>query len=265
MRGDFDTGDALYRAAFDLREGVGDLRGCCYASISLGALHLLFSRVETARGHIKRGYRLARQIGDTFGMMASHLYAGDLAALEERLSDAQENYEMSLRLEDAAPHPQFNSMLHRRLGTLFVLRGDPQGALRHHQQAYDLAREGGDQRTGALASVEIGKDQRLLGDLVGARQSLLRGIRLSMSLGMQPCLSRGLLELAHVDLTAGNAEGARRLMSVLGAGDLGELRADYDALAAQLAGGEVATFAPITVQDLLNELIEEAEMDTLKL
>ena len=86
-----------------------------------------------------------------------------------------------------------------------------------------------------------------------------------MSLGMQPCLSRGLLELAQVDLTAGNMEGARRLMSVLGAGDLGDLRADYDALLAQLAGGEVANFAPVTVQDLLNELIEEAEMDTLKL
>lgn len=265
MRGDFETSNALYQSAFDLREGVGDLRGCCYASISLGALNLLFSSVEAARRHIKRGYRLARQIGDSFGMMASHLYAGDLAALEERLGDAQENYEMSLRLEDASPHPQFKSMLHRRLGTLFVLRGDPKGALRHHQQAFDLAREGGDQRTAAHALIEMGKDQRLVGDLAGARQSLLRGIRLSMSLGMQPCLSRGLLELAQVDLTAGNVESARRLMRVFGAGDLGELRADYEALVAQLAGGEVASFAPITVQDLLNELIEETEMDTLKL
>lgn len=265
MRGDFEAADALYQTAFDLRESVGDLRGCCYASISLGALHLLFSSVETARPHIKRGYRLARQIGDAFGMMASHVYAGDLAALEDRLGDAQENYEMSLRLEDAAPHPQFNSMLHRRLGTLFALRGDPKGALVHHRKAYELAREGGDRRTCAHALVEIGKDQRLLGDLSGARQNLLRGVRLSMSLGMQPCLSRGLLELAHVDLTAGNADGARRLVSVLGAGDLGELRSDYDALVAQLAGGEVANFAPITVQDLMNELIEEAEMDTLKL
>jgi predicted ATPase len=265
MRGDFETGDLHYQAAFDLRESVGDLRGCCYASNSAGALHLLFSRVESARRHIKRGYRLARQVGDTFGMVASHVYAGDLAALEERLDDARENYEMGLRLEDAAPHPQFRSMLHRRLGTLFALRGDHESALAHHRQARDLAREGGDQRTCAHALIEMGNDQRLLGDLAGARQSLLRGVRLSMALGMQPSLSRGLLELAQVELTAGNISAARRLASVLEGGVPGEMQADYEALVAQLAGGEVATFAPVTVQDLLNELIEEAELDTLKL
>ena len=265
MRGDFDAGDAHYQAAFDLRESVGDLRGCCYASISASALHLLFSRVESARRHIKRGYRLARQIGDTFGMMASHVYAGDLAALEERLDDAQENYEMSLRLEDAAPHPQFRSMLHRRLGTLHALRGDRESALAHHQQAHDLAREGGDQRTCAHALIEVGNDQRLLGDLAGARQSLLRGVRLSMALGMQPSLSRGLLELAQVEVTAGNLAKARRLISVLEGGVPAEMQADHDALMVQLAGGDVANFAPVTVQALLSELVEEAEIDTLKL
>ncbi|MCX7357277.1 MAG: hypothetical protein NT015_03900 [Alphaproteobacteria bacterium] len=265
MRGDFEASDALYAAAFDLRESVGDLRGCCYASISSSALHLLFARIDSARLQIRRGFRLARQIGDTFGMMASHVYAGDLAALEERLDDARDNYEMSLRLEDAAPHPQFRSMLHRRLGTLFALRGDRPAALAHHQQAYDLARDGGDQRTCVHALIEVGNDQRLIGDMAAARQSLLRGVRLSMTLGMQPCLSRGLLELAQVELAADNIAGARRLVSALAGGDLGDMQADYDALMAQLAGGEIANFAPITVQDLLNELIEEAEMDTLKL
>lgn len=265
MRGDFDASDAHYQTGFELRKGVGDLRGCCYASISLGALHLLFSRVETAREHIKRGFRLARQIGDAFGMMASHVYAGDLAALEHRLDDAQENYEMSLRLEDAAPHPQFNSMLHRRLGTLFVLRGDPKGALAYHKKAHDVAQEGGDQRTRAHALIEIGNDLRLIGDLAEARQSLLRGIRLSMSLGMQPCLSRGLLELAKVEFAFDNIARARRLASVLGSGELGDLQGDYDALKVQLDGGEATAFAPITVQDLLNEIVEETELDTLKL
>jgi hypothetical protein len=36
-------------------------------------------------------------------------------------------------------------------------------------------------------------------------------------------------------------------------------------LIVQLEGGEVASFAPITVHDLLNELIAAAEVDTLKL
>lgn len=265
MRGDLETGSLLYETAFELRQGVGDLRGCCYASVSLAALHLLHGRVETARQYITRGFRLARQIGDTFGMMASHVYAGDLAALEERLGHAQENYEMSLKLEDAAPHPQFRSMLHRRLGTLFVLRGDPQAALGHHRQAYDLARDGGDQRTAAHALIELGNDQRLLGEFADARPSLWTGVRMSMALGMQPTLSRGLLELAQVELADGNTPRAQRLLSALGSGDLGDLQAAYDAVLAQLQGGEVANIAPVTVQDLLNELMAEAEMDTLKL
>ena len=265
IRGDFEQANARYQAAFDIRDGIGDLRGCCFASISLGALHLLFSRLDTARHHIKRGYRLARQIGESFGMLASHVYAGDLAAMENRPEDAQDNYEMSLRLEDSAPHSQFRAMLHRRLGTLFVLRGDPDSALGHHQNALDLARELGDQRTAAHALIEIGKDWRLIGDITQARQNLLRGVRLSMTLGIQTCLQRGLLELSQVALMLGDVSGARRLVSVLEGADLGELRADHDALLMQLAGGEFASFAPVTITDLLNELIAEAETDTLKL
>jgi tetratricopeptide (TPR) repeat protein len=221
--------------------------------------------LDTSRLHIKRGYRIARQIGDTFGMIASHVYAGDLAAVEERLGDAQENYEMSLRLEDTAPHSQFRAMLHRRLGTLFVLRGDPQSALGHHQNAFELSREVGDRRTTAFSLIEIGKDWRLIGDTDQARQNLLRGVRMSIELGLQPCLSRGLLELSHLALTHGDVTGARRLVSVLDDATLGDLQADYDALIVQLEGGEVASFAPITVHDMLNELIAAAEVDTLKL
>ena len=55
------------------------------------------------------------------------------------------------------------------------------------------------------------------------------------------------------------------LVSVLEDADLGELRTDYEALLVQLAGGESASFAPVTITDLLNELIAEAETDTLKL
>lgn len=265
IRGDFEQADARYNAAFDIRESIGDLRGCCFASLSLAALHLLFSRRETARHHIKRGYRLARQIGEPFGMLASHVYAGDLAATENRVEDAQDNYEMSLRLEDSAPHSQFRAMLHRRLGTLFVLRGDPGSALRHHEEAFDLARELGDQRTAAHALIEIGKDWRLVGNIDRALQNLLRGVRFSMTLGIQSCLQRGLLELSQVALMRGDVGGARRLVSVLEDADLGELRTDYEALLVQLAGGESASFAPVTITDLLNELIAEAETDTLKL
>ncbi len=109
MRGDFGQADKHYEEAYAIRDRVGDLRGCCYASVSLSALHLLFSKTNSARDHVKRGYRLARQIGDPFGMMAAHLYAGDLAAYEERMKDAQENYEMSLKLEESLMHVQFRS------------------------------------------------------------------------------------------------------------------------------------------------------------
>ncbi|MEZ5972709.1 MAG: adenylate/guanylate cyclase domain-containing protein [Hyphomonadaceae bacterium] len=265
MRGDFEAGDAHYETAFLLRESVGDLRGCCYASTSAAALHLVFSRTDSARYHVKRGFRLARQLGDAFGMMASHVYAGDIAAVEGRLEDAKDNYEMSLKLEDAAPHPQFRSVLHRRLGTLFTLSGDPGAALVHHRQAHDLARDVGDQRMRAHALIEIGNDQRLLGDLADAKRSLLQGVRLSMTLGMQPSLARGLLELARIELAAGNIEVAWRLLSALRGSDLGEMQADFDALSEQIAGGDVADLAPMTVRDHLNELIEEAEADTLKL
>lgn len=265
MRGDFDQADKHYEEAFAIRDRAGDLRGCCYASVSLSALHLLFSKTDSARGHIKRGYRLARQIGDPFGMMAAHLYAGDLAAFEHRMKDAQENYEMSLRLEESLLHLQFRAILHRRLGTLFALRQDMKAALEHHQEAYDLSREVGDRRTNANAAIEVGNDLRQLEEWAAAKRVLLHGIRLSTNLGMQPCLSRGILELAQVEIALGSAPKARRLLSVLDQADLGELAATRDALIAELDGGAPATFAPVTIQDLLNELVAEAEVDSLRL
>ncbi|ANP47488.1 adenylate/guanylate cyclase domain-containing protein [Candidatus Viadribacter manganicus] len=265
MRGEFEQANTHYEEAFAIRDRVGDLRGCCYASVSLSALHLLFTKIDTARSHVKRGYRLARQVGDPFGMMAAHLYAGDLAAFEQRTRDAQENYEMSLRLEESLLHLQFRAVLHRRLGTLFALREDMKSALSHHQEAYDLSREVGDRRTNAHAAIEVGNDLRLLGEWVAAKQVLLRGIRQSTLLGMQPCLSRGLLELAQVELALGSFSIARRLLSVLEAADLGDMAATRDALIAQLDGGAPATFAPVTVQDLLKELLAEAEVDSLRL
>lgn len=265
MRGDFKQANANYGRALSIREKVGDLRGCCYASVALGSLHLLFGHVDTAREHIKSGYLLARQVGDAFGMMVSHLYAGDLAAAERRLDDAQGNYEKGLRLEESVPHPQFRAMLYRRLGTLFALRGDIHSALERHQQAHDLSRDIGDQRTRAHALIEIGNDLRLLGDNHQAKASLLRGIRLSMMLGMQPSLRRGLIELAHADLALENIDAVHRTVRVLEHADLGDLRASYEALVAELEGGAPVNVAPATIQDLLTELIAEADVDTLKL
>lgn len=201
----------------------------------------------------------------SFGMMAAHLYAGDLAAFEQRVKDAQDNYEMSLRLEESLLHLQFRAMLHRRLGTLFALRQDMNTALEHHQEAYDLSREVGDRRTNAHAAIEVGNDLRQLGEWDAAKRVLLHGIRLSTILGMQPCLSRGILELAQVELALGSAPKARRLLSVLAQADLGELASTRDALIKALDGGAPATFAPVTIQDLLSELIAEAEVDSLKL
>ncbi len=265
MRGDFAQARSHYERALAIREKTGDLMGCCYADISLAALHLMFQRISDARRHVKRGYRLARQIGDTFGMMASHLYAGDIAAVEQRLDAAQSNYEKGLNLEESAPNTQFRSMLHRRLGSLFILRGDHEGALRHHREAHDLARDVGDQRTRAHSLVEIGNNLRLMSQFGPAKTSLLRGIRLSMALGMQPILTRGLLDLAQIELRLGNPQIAARLAGALNNADLGDLRPAYEALIAELGGGEPAAMSATTVQDLVNEIIAEAEVDSLKL
>ncbi len=137
--------------------------------------------------------------------------------------------------------------------------------MEHHQEAYDLSREIGDRRTNAHAAIEVGNDLRQLGEWDAAKRVLLHGIRLSTILGMQPCLSRGILELAQVELALGAAPKARRLLSALGQADLGDLAATRDALSMELDGGVPATVAPITIQDLLNELIAEAEVDSLRL
>jgi len=265
IRGDFVQARFHYGRALAIREKTGDLVGSCYVAIALVALHLIFERVDDARRHIRHCFKLALQIGDTFGTMVSHIYAGDIAVLEGRFEAAQENYEKALRWEESVPNPQFRSTLRRRLGSLFSRRGDYEGALSNHREAHDLALELGDQRTRAHALIEMGNDLRLMNQFETAKTNLLRGVRISMALGMQPNLARGLLELAQVELRLGNPETAQRLVSVLHSADLGTLRSSYDALVAELDGGEHAAAEATTVHDLLNEIIAEAEMETLRL
>ncbi len=265
IRGDFAQAQLHYDRALAIRAKAGDLAGCCYSAISLSALHLMFGRVKEARERVKHGFRLARQIGDVFGTLASHVYAGDIAVLERRFEAAQENFERALRLEESIQNPQFRSMLFRRLGSLFLLRGNHEQALDHHRQAYGLAAELGDQRTCAHALIELGNVHRVMNQLEAAKINLLRGVRLSMVLGMQPSLTRGLLELAHVELRAGNTKTAQRLAGVLHDGDLGSLRSSYDALVVELDGGVQAVAEVVTVQDLLNEIIADADVDSLRL
>lgn len=264
MRGDFDQARSHYERALDIRTNLGDLVGCCYTDISLAALNLMVRRSEEARFHVSRGFMLARQTGDAFGMMAAHVYAGEIAAAEQRLDDAQSNYESGLRLEESLSNPQFRSMLYRRLGSLSVLRGDYEAALGRHREAMELAQDIGDQRTRAQSHIEVGSDFRLLNRLDEAKDHLLLGIRSSLALGLQPSLVRGLLELALVELKLGNMRVARRLASVLDGADLGDMRSAYAGLIAELADAE-PDVAPMTIQDMANEIIGAADMDPLKL
>jgi len=156
-------------------------------------------------------------------------------------------------------------MLHMRLGSLFVLRGDYENALRQHGEAHDLACELGDQRTQAKCLIEVGSDLRCLSRLDQAKAKLLRGVRLSMAQSMQPTLARGLLELARVELLRCKPDVARRLVSALEGADLGDLRPVYETLAAELQGDEPKQADAPAIQDLLNEIIAEADVDTLRL
>ncbi len=264
-RGDFAAAKRNYELALAIRRQRSDWIGCYYSASSLALVHVLLGELNEARERIKESYRLCELLGNTSGMMYVHLLAGDLAAREGRAEDAKANYYKSLDIEEAIHNPQYRARILISLGSLLAKQGDSSGAQRCHSEAVDLAAEVGDRLRRANALLELATDLRIDGKAEQAKARLLDATPVALMLSARPLLLRCLLELARVEMLCGNEAGARRLAAALASVELGSLGDAYREFLDELSCPPFAANDQCTPEAAAREIVEQAELETLRL
>ncbi|MCX7358038.1 MAG: hypothetical protein NT015_07845 [Alphaproteobacteria bacterium] len=259
-RGSYPVARRHYERSLALASRVGGDLIESYTTTSLALLHFAHGeRDETAKG-IKRAFRLSRQVGNTIGILASQMLAGDLALREGRLGASRINYEKALRFDTARAVPQVRASVLRRLGSLSRQMGDAAVALKYHREALELAVDVGDLRPQAQALLGIGEDLAALGEVDEARTNLVGGLRLALPLNMYPLLAEGLVALARFELQQGARRHAERIAIILADSAQSELH-NAAQIVIDALGGRPEQSVPIdSVGEILDDVIDEGEL-----
>jgi predicted ATPase/class 3 adenylate cyclase len=259
-RGNYPLARRHYERSLALSSRVGGDLIASYVTTSLALLHFAHGERDEAALGIKRAFRLSRQVGNTIGILAAQMLAGDLALREGRQGAAKINYDKALRFDTAGTVPQVRASVLRRLGSLSRQMGDPAAALLYHREAFELAVDVGDVRPQAQALLEIGEDLAALGEIDEARASLVDGLRLALPLSMYPLLADGLVALARFELQNGARGHAERIAIVLEESAHSELRTASQIVFDALGGRSAPSCAIESIEEILDDIIDEAEL-----
>jgi tetratricopeptide (TPR) repeat protein len=157
------------------------------------------------------------------GVGLAHLASGDLQAAEECFLRA------APIAEAAGPSAEWTAALNQIwLGTVALLTGDPDRAVRHIERGLESARQRGDRLSMYVALYNLSQVESTRGRSVEARGHLAEGTRLSLETGDQANLAyfleaSAVLEAAEgtharVPILVGAAQGIRETIGARGYG-----------------------------------------------
>jgi tetratricopeptide (TPR) repeat protein len=262
-RGEFPLAASHYELALVERTHLDDLMGSYYSTMALAWVELLRDNVAGARERVRQAYRLCQHTEHLGGMLAVHVCAGDIAAREDRLDDAEASYRQALNVEDGVHHPQHRAATLVKLGSIYVRRDKLDLALEALEESLELAEIVGDIRIIVNGRLGLARLLRRKGDLKRAKSELQRALARARGLTSDHQVAAVLVELARVALAAKEVGVASRIVSALQSSAFELDREEWKALLVELPGGDLP--ADENLEDVLLELINESEFGLLRL
>jgi predicted ATPase/class 3 adenylate cyclase len=262
-RGEFALAASRYELALAERDRLHDALGSYYSTMSLAWVELLRDNVAGARERVKQAYRLCQRAGHRGGALAVHVCAGDIAAREDRLGDAEASYRQALDVEDGVRHPQHRAATLVKLGSICVKRNNLDLALEALGESLELAELVGDIRIIVNGRLGLARLLRCKGDLERAKSELQRALAQARDLTSGHQMTAVLVELARVALAAREVGVASRIAGVLQSRDLEHVKEEWSALLKELPDADLP--ADEDIEDVLLDLINESEFGRLRL
>jgi predicted ATPase/class 3 adenylate cyclase len=262
-RGEFSLAASRYELALAERTRLHDLLGSYYSSMALAWVELLRDNIIGARERVKQAYRLCQHTGHLGGMLAVHVCAGDIAAREDRLGDAEASYRQALDVEDGVHHPQHRAATLVKLGSIYVKRNNLDLALEALEESLELAELVGDLRIIVNGRLGLAQLLRCKGDLKRAKSELQRALAQARDLTSGHQMAAALIQLARVALVAKEFGVASRIVGALQSSDLEPVKEEWSALLKELPDARLP--AKENLEDVLLELINESKFGLLRL
>ena len=115
VRGEYDRAMELFRESAGMKESIGDINGLTYNLDNMGMVSGRLGRFVEAEGYFRRAAALRQGLGDRrgYGIIMNNL--GEMYALQNRWSEAREQYGIAL---DIARETEFTDFERHILGQL---------------------------------------------------------------------------------------------------------------------------------------------------
>ncbi|MBL8162264.1 MAG: tetratricopeptide repeat protein [Anaerolineae bacterium] len=192
-------------------EGLGEPAGLAKTLQRLALLHLRQGGYDRALEYATRQVPLANQIGDARGLAESYMVSGWIHRNSGRLNEAVGFLQKAVQITQDNNERFTAISAQSDLAGVYMALGDIPSALRHCDDALDIA-----EQIGYLSAVghlvgNIGELLRHSGQLDDARRCYALGLQTALEIGDDEGVLVNLLNLAGVFIQQGDRQRARRL------------------------------------------------------
>jgi predicted ATPase/DNA-binding SARP family transcriptional activator len=171
--------------------------------------------MQTARGWLEESLDLYRELGDVDGLSRATAELGSLEIAELDLDRAAALYEECLALfrddTNALRKSRLATVL-GNLGTIAHMRGDPETAVSHYEEAIGVLRETGDEDAVAVNLHNLGRSQIALGRVDDGLHALQESLEIARRLGYREVIAYCIGGFAELEMLEGDAARAARLL-----------------------------------------------------
>jgi len=213
--GDYEAASLCTEEALSIMRELGDKQDSAYAEALLGLVRMGQRNSAEARPLLEESRTIFKELGNVWGEAVTLYFLGMAAYLSGDRAAARAHYEESLRLFRQFGDVFGVTLLVSALETVLLPQGDEETARSLYEQSLPLLRASKDQGRLGMILINVGDSWlHQYGDKQQAKMLYKQGLNLLQDMQRVddgPGIVRGLVGLAEVAATQGQAERAGRL------------------------------------------------------
>ncbi len=183
-RGRFDESESSIERSLSIFKEIGWYIGECRSLLARGNVDKYRRDMDGAEKFFVMALKIAEARNFLREQALAHEFLGELAAMRAQFDSALDRYGRSLELASSAVQARdIEVELHRRIGELYVTRGEQKEALRWLEEGLSLAREIGERLEEGAILRTIGAALGRSGRAANARDSFDRELDVLRSIG----------------------------------------------------------------------------------
>ncbi len=215
MRGDFDTGEQLYRANLEIAERHNNR---WMQAVLIGNLSIVAENrgdFELAEQRLRQQIDLTTTINDNAGLALANLNLGEIYQRRRQYREATQFCQTSLNLARGIDHQYIMASSMNRLGTIATAQHRPAEARRLIEDALALNRKNGSRYYVIVNLLSLGALYHTTGDTTSARHSFREALLLAREMQAGSLLTQAIFSIAKTLLDDGELTRAIEMFAFL--------------------------------------------------